>query len=108
MFADGTSISRNLIRIKIFNERGHSFASRSISYREGYQKARILFANTIKPDGKIVPLNSKDIIDSSEYEGYEFYTDIKVKRFTMPAVENGCIIEYAYEKFKTGFIIRLL
>ncbi|KQC11468.1 MAG: hypothetical protein APR62_09865 [Smithella sp. SDB] len=97
LFADGTSISRNLIRIKIFNERGRSFASRYIYYREGYQKARILFANTIKPDGKIVSLNRKDIIDSSEYEGYEFYTDIKVKRFTMPAVEDGCIIEYAYE-----------
>jgi len=96
-FADGTSVSRDLIRIKIFNERGRSFASRSINYREGYQKAKILFANTIKPDGKIIPLDSKDIIDSSQYEGYEFYTDIKVKRFTMPAVEDGCVIEYAYE-----------
>lgn len=96
-FADGTSINKNLMRIKIFNERGRSFASRSISYREGYQKAKVLFANTIKPDGKIVTLDSKDIIDSSEYEGYEFYTDIKVKRFTIPAVEDGCIIEYAYE-----------
>jgi len=96
-FADGTSINKNLTRIKIFNERGRSYASRSISYREGYQKAKVLFANTIKPDGKIVSLDSKDIIDSSEYEGYEFYTDIKVKRFTIPAVEDGCIIEYAYE-----------
>jgi hypothetical protein len=96
-YADGTSISRNLIRIKIFNERGRGFASRSISYREGYQRAKILFANTIKPDGKIVTLDTKDIIDSSQYEGYEFYTDIKLKRFTMPAVEDGCIIEYAYE-----------
>jgi hypothetical protein len=91
-YADGTSVTRNLTRIKIFNERGRNLASNSISYREGYQEVKILFANTIKPDGKIVSLDSKDIHDSSEYAGYEFYTDIKVKRFTMPAVEDDCII----------------
>ncbi len=96
-FDDGTSVIRSIQRIKIFNERGRSFASKSISYREGYQKVEILFANTIKPDGKIIPLDKKDIVDSSEYAGYEFYTDIKVKKFTMPAVEDGCIIEAAYE-----------
>jgi hypothetical protein len=96
-YDDGTSVNRNVTRVKIFNERGRSFASNSISYREGYQEVKILFANTIKPDGKVIPLNSGDIHDSSEYAGYEFYTDIKVKRFTMPAVEDGCIIEYAYE-----------
>ncbi|MBN1366287.1 MAG: DUF3857 and transglutaminase domain-containing protein [Syntrophaceae bacterium] len=97
LYEDGTSIIRNLDRIKIFNERGRNFASKSISYREGYQKVKILFANTIKPDGKIIALKSNDIYDSSEYAGYDFYTDIKVKRFTMPAVEDGCIIEIAYE-----------
>ncbi len=96
-YADGTSIERHLTRVKIFNERGRSFASNSISYREGYQEVKILFANTIKADGKIITLDGKDIHDSSEYAGYEFYTDIKVKRFTIPAVEDGCIIEYAYE-----------
>jgi hypothetical protein len=95
--SDGTSFTRNLFRMKIFNERGRNFASTSISYREGYQEVKVLFANTIKPDGRIIPLNHNDIHDASEYAGYEFYTDIKTKRFTMPAVEDGCIIEYAYE-----------
>lgn len=94
---DDTSLSRNLDRIKIFNERGRNFASKSISYREGYQRVNIIFANTIKPDGKIIALDKNDIHDSSEYAGYEFYTDIRVKKFTMPAVEDGCVIEYAYE-----------
>lgn len=96
-YEDGTSITRHLYRIKIFNERGRSFASRSIPYREGYQEVKIIFANTVKPDGKVVALDEKDIQDSSEYAGYEFYTDIKVKKFTMPAVEDDCIIEYAFE-----------
>jgi len=97
LFEDGTSVIRNLDRIKIFNERGRTYASKSISYRKGYQNVKIIFANTIKPDGKIIALDKRDIIDSSEYSGYEFYTDIKVKKFTMPAVEDGCIIELAYE-----------
>jgi len=96
-FEDGSSVTRNIERILIFNERGRNFSTKSISYREGYQDVKILFANTIKPDGKIIPLDVNDIHDSSEYAGYEFYTDIKVKKFTMPAVENGCILELAYE-----------
>ena len=96
-FADGTSVFRHLHRYKIFSERGHRYASVFIPYREGYQQAKILFANTIKPDGRIVSLNMKDVRDSSEYAGFEFYTDIKQKSFTMPAVENGCVVEYAYE-----------
>ncbi len=96
-FNDGTSVTRNIERIKIFNERGRHFASKTISYREHYQQAKIFFANTIKPNGQVIPVDRKDIHDSSEYAGYEFYTDIKQKSFTMPAVEDGCIIEYAYE-----------
>jgi len=96
-FADGTSVIRHLHRYKIFSERGNRYASISLPYREGYQEAKILFANTIKPNGRIVPLDVKDIHDSSKHAGFEFYTDIKQRSFTMPAVENNCVIEYAYE-----------
>jgi hypothetical protein len=96
-FKDGTSVSRHLERYKIFNERGRRHASKSISYREGYQQATILFANTITPDGRVIALSPRDIHDASQYAGYDFYTDIKLKRFTMPAVEDGCVVEYAYE-----------
>jgi len=96
-YKDGTSVSRHLERYKIFNERGRKHASKSIPYRAGYQKASILFAHTIKADGQIVPLGEHDVYDGSKYAGYDFYTDIRQKRFTMPAVENGCIVEYAYE-----------
>lgn len=96
-FNDGTSVTRNIERIKIFNERGRHLASKTISYREGYQQAKIFFANTIKPNGQVIPVDKNEIHDSSLYAGYDFYTDIKQKSFTMPAVEDGCIIEYAYE-----------
>ena len=58
-FNDGTSVTRNIERIKIFNERGRHLASKSISYREGYQEAKIFFANTIKPNGQVIPVDNK-------------------------------------------------
>jgi hypothetical protein len=96
-FKDGTSVMRHVERYKIFNERGRKHATKTISYREGYQRASILFANTIKANGQVVPLAQQDIFDGTQYAGYDFYTDIKHKRFTMPAVEDGCIVEYASE-----------
>ncbi|MFH1825477.1 MAG: DUF3857 and transglutaminase domain-containing protein [Candidatus Firestonebacteria bacterium] len=97
MFEDGTSVVRELSRYKILNERGYDFASQSIGYREGYQEVKIFFANTIKADGSVVRLEEKDIKDFAPYAEVEFYTDIKQKKFTMPAIEPGCIIEYSYE-----------
>jgi hypothetical protein len=97
MLNDGTTIHKNISRYKIFNERGYYLATKSIGYREGYEKVKILFANTIRPDGTVVPLEEKDIGDSTPYSAYELYTDIKEKKFTMPAIEPNCIVEYAYE-----------
>lgn len=97
MLNDGTMIYKNILRYKIFNERGYSLATQSIRYRDGYEKVKILFANTIRPDGTVVPLEKKDIKDVAPYSEYEFYTDIKQKNFTMPAIEPNCIVEYAFE-----------
>jgi len=97
MLKDGTQITKHIKRFKIFNERGYYLAKKSIGYREGYEKVKILYANTIMFDGTIVPLAEKDIKDYSPYSEDEFYTDIKEKKFTMPGIEPNCIIEYAYE-----------
>lgn len=97
MFDDGTQIYKHIARYKIFNERGYYLAKKSIGYREDYSRVKILYANTIKPDGTSVPLKEEDIMDSAAYSQYEEYTDIKEKKFTMPAIEPNCIVEYAYE-----------
>lgn len=98
MLNDGSIVRKVISRFKIFNERGYYLAQKSIEYRDGYSNVNILFANTIKPDGTIVPLKEEDIIDAAPYSEYEYYTDIKVKKFTMPAIEPNCIVEYAYEE----------
>lgn len=98
MLDNGTIIQKTISRYKILNERGYYLATKSIMYREGYDQVKIYYANTIKPDGTVVPLDPKEINDYSPYSTYEFYTDIKEKKFTMPAIEPNCIVEYAYEE----------
>ncbi len=97
MSDDGTQIYKHIARFKILNERGYYLAKKSIGYREDYSRVKILYANTIKPDGTSVPLKEEDIMDSAAHSQYEEFTDIKEKKFTMPAIEPGCIVEYAYE-----------
>ena len=65
-FKDGTSVMRHVERYKIFNERGRKHATKTVSYREGYQSASILFANTIKANGQVVPLAQQDIFDGTQ------------------------------------------
>ncbi|MFH1074072.1 MAG: DUF3857 and transglutaminase domain-containing protein [Candidatus Firestonebacteria bacterium] len=97
MNEDGTELSRETSKYKILSERGYNYAQQSCGYREGYSEVKIIYANTIKADGTVVPLDPKDVKDFSPYADYDFYTDIKEKRFTMPAVEPGCIVEYCVE-----------
>jgi len=95
---DGTELSRETSRYKILSERGYNYARKSLRYREGYSEVKIIYANTIKADGTVVPLDIKDVKEFSPYASYDFYTDIKEKRFTMPAIEPGCIVEYCIEE----------
>ncbi len=58
-----------------------------------------LRARTIKPDGGNVFLKDQDFYTISAGEhGPALYSDSKIIRFTFPAVEKGCIIDYEYTK----------
>jgi len=81
--------------VKILNERGMKYANVLIPYSPGTEVSNIQ-ARTIQPDGRIVPLKKSLIFDTNLYPDYIFYSDIRTKRFTMPAVEEGCIVEYSY------------
>ena len=72
------------------------YASVEISFL-GEDKLSELKARTIKPDGTVVELKSEDfhtIVGHGGDDGY--YSDEKTIKFTFPAVEKNCIIEYEY------------
>ena len=58
-----------------------------------------LYARVIKPDGTVIKLQNKDFYDIIGSDNEQFYTDIKFKKFTFPALEKDCIIEYYYKKY---------
>ncbi len=83
--------------VKILTKDGVSRANVTIPY-SGSTTVPEIRARTIKADGTIFELDPEDIYDISLYPGFIFYADIRAKRFTLPGVEPGCVIEYGYEK----------
>lgn len=82
---------------KIFNKRGRDEeAEIKIGYNASYETIKILRARTIKPDGTILTVRPEEIRDSRPSD----YDDVAVKAFSMPAVDEDCIIDYEYEKIE--------
>ena len=81
--------------VKIMNPRGHRYAFVTIPY-SSQSRVENIQARTIAPDGKIYLLNKKNIYDVNLYPGFIFYSDQRAKIFTLPAVEDGSIVEYRY------------
>ncbi len=100
---DGTfTIIKRHVMIAILNERGYQYANVIIPFDSETRISKIQ-ARTRLNDGRSFFLNQKQIYESNLFPQYMFYSDIHAKRFTMPAVEPGCIIEYQWEQRRAGF-----
>ena len=80
---------------RIFNTRGYHYANIVIPYGSRSNVDEIE-ARTISPDGKITVLDPETIFDVNLYPNFVFYSDQRAKIFTLPSIEDGCIIEYRY------------
>ena len=81
--------------VKVLNGRGLKYANVVIPY-SGQSSVDHLQARSISPGGTIVLLDPKNIFDVSLYPNFVFFSDQRGKIFTMPAVEDGSVIEYEY------------
>ncbi|UCH63562.1 MAG: DUF3857 domain-containing protein [Fidelibacterota bacterium] len=81
--------------VKILNTRGQGYANIAIPYTPPNQVIR-LQARTISPEGNIAVIAKDDIHDINLYPDFVFYSDQRAKLFTVPAVENGSVVEYRY------------
>lgn len=87
--------SRKVVRVtkKIFNKRGRDEESEvKIGYNSHHQTIQITRARTIKPDGTTVEVKPTDIRTSRPSD----YDDYQILAFSMPAVDDECIIDYEY------------
>ena len=94
---------------KIFNEEGRGLAEVSIPYMRGRDDVTIHHARTLTPDGKIVELDTNEIIrgvppQSAVDAG--LYVDARLMYFTLPKVSDGCIIDYAYSTNNLGHVMQ--
>ena len=82
--------------LKILNTQGQKYANVAIPYNPESLVDNIQ-ARTISPEGKIIVLDKKNIFDINLYPNFIFFSDQRAKLFTMPAVEDGSVIEYSYQ-----------
>ncbi|HVB33871.1 MAG TPA: DUF3857 domain-containing protein [Patescibacteria group bacterium] len=81
-------------RIKIFTQKGKQWGNVEIPYDPDYEGIESIHARTILPTGAVVPFTGKVydkiVVKAGGVQVYE-------KSFSLPDVQPGCIIEYAYD-----------
>ncbi len=95
--SDGTTVARYRETYKLFNERARQLAEVSIPYNSSYESVHVLSARTIRKDGTVVEIKPSDIRVTSPYSEYLMYDDAVSAGFSMPAIEDDCIIDYTWE-----------
>lgn len=92
-----------LRRIKIFKKEGFDYSNVSIRFysKDDLQFISHIRAQTIAPNGMKYPMDKKAIV----YE--KLNKNVTVVKFTFPNVEEGCILEYEYEKKSKGGLFDL-
>ena len=91
------SIMKRHRLIKIFDARGFRFANITIPYSSATTVTNIR-ARTIAPDGRIFQLQKDHVFDVTLYPAFIFFSDIRAKRFTLPGVQENCLIEIEWQK----------
>lgn len=94
---DGTIVGKYRMTYKLFNERARHLAEVSLPYNSSYQLIKVTSARTIKPNGTIVDVKPTEFRTSSPFQEYLLYDDAVSVGFSMPAIENGCVIDYTWE-----------
>jgi hypothetical protein len=99
--ADGRSVTRQHCLTKILTEQGKKEAATSFnSYCLTYSKVEIRLARVITPQGKVVDVPKKDILDVPMplWEGSKFILpNVRVKSIQFPGLELGSSVEWISE-----------
>lgn len=101
---DGTTVAEYRLAYKLFNERARDLAEVTLPFNDGYQKVEVLSARTIRKNGSVALVAREDIRTQSPYSEYLMYDDSKTVGFSMPAIEDGCVIEYKWRITTKPFI----
>ena len=96
--SDGTIVAEYRETYKLFNERARRLAEVTLPYNSSYQSMRIVHARTIKKDGTVLEVKPDDVRITSPFSEYLMYDDAVGMSFSMPGVEDDCIIDYTFQQ----------
>lgn len=94
---DGTVIGEFRETYKLFNERARHLAEVSLPYNSSYQSVKVLKARTIKKNGDVLEVKPADFRVSSPFNEYLMYDDAVAVGFSMPGIEDDCVIDYTFQ-----------
>jgi transglutaminase-like putative cysteine protease len=96
------SIENTYVRIKILTEEGRKYANVEIPYRKEFEKISNLRARMVRPDGSIVAFQDEPYDQEiAKVKGLKYLA----KTFTLPNVEVGSIVEYAYTRTFISWVV---
>ncbi len=96
--SDGTVVARYRMTYKLYNERARDLAEVNLPYNSSFQELHVVSARTIKKDGTIVNVKRGDIRTTAQAGDYLMYDDAQGYGFSMPGIEDGCVIDYTWEE----------
>lgn len=102
--ADGTMVAEYRLAYKLFNERARDLAEISLPYNDGNQTLEVLRARTIRKNNSVMPVKPEDIRTQSPYSEYLMYDDSKTVGFSMPGIEDDCVVDYTWRVTTRPFI----
>ena len=85
--------------IKIFTKKGFKYGNIIIPHSKNDNIENIQ-ARTISPEGQITELKQENIFRLEQYPGTAFYSAQNAVKFALPALSEGCIIDYSYQVYK--------
>ncbi len=90
---DAKRIQTEWVRIKVFTEEGRAYADVEIPYLAKSTTIEGIRGRAVRPDGAVIPFDGT-VFDKvvAKYRKFRF----EAKAFTLPGVEVGSVIEYAY------------
>ncbi|MGC2195681.1 MAG: DUF3857 domain-containing protein [Terriglobales bacterium] len=90
---DEKRVQTEWVRIKVFTEAGRAYADVVIPYLEKSNLVEDIRGRTVRPDGTVISFNGA-VFDKVIVKHKKFRYNAKA--FTLPGVEVGSVIEYAY------------
>jgi hypothetical protein len=79
---------------KIITDKGRNYCNFESGYTPRTNTESVIYARTITPEGKIIPLNKNAVKLVTPYGSYPSHRDYKKLTFSMPGVTVGSIVDY--------------